>query len=88
MAILAIISYFYYFQVSAFEAFSLRLQTVKQMQSGEEGSAAGCVIFWQDQIENAFESPLIGKVFNLRSLCISEFFIAYFIASLITAEIY
>ncbi len=135
MAILAIIIYFYYFQVSAFEAFSLRLQTVKQMQSGEEGSAAGCVIFWQDQIENAFESPLIGKVFNLRSFStftgdvgvsnlISLFgisgllipffvfyisvkyvnriavedldfqnaflsvFIAYFIASLITAEIY
>ena len=134
-AVLAIIIYFYYFQGTAFEAFSLRLQTVEQMQSGEEGSAAGRVIFWQDQIANAFESPLIGKGFNLRSFStftgdvgvsnlISLFgisgllipffvfyisvkyvnriavedldfqnaflsvFIAYFIASLITAEIY
>ena len=65
--VLTIMIYFYYFQVSAFEAFSLRLQTVEQMQTGEEGSAAGRVVFWQDQIENAFESPLIGRGFNLRS---------------------
>jgi hypothetical protein len=61
------IIYFYYFQGSAFEAFSLRLQTVEQMESGEESSASGRVIFWQDQFENAFESPLIGKGFNAGS---------------------
>ena len=127
--------YSYYFQVSAFEAFSLRLQTAEQMKSGEEDCAAGRVIFWQDQIEITIESPLIGKGFNLRSFLtftgdvelsnlisffgISDFlipififytsvkcvnrisvedmnfqnaflsvFIAYFIASLITAEVY
>ena len=66
-AVLALIIYFYYFQVTAFEAFSLRLQTVEQMQSGEESNAAGRIVFWQDQLKNAFESPLIGKGFNLRS---------------------
>ena len=45
MAILVRIIYFYYFQVSAFEAFSLRLQTVEQMQSGEEDSVVGNVVF-------------------------------------------
>ena len=66
-AVLAMIIYFYYFQGTALEAFSLRLQTVEQLQSGEESSAAGRVIFWQDQIENILESPLIGRGFNLRS---------------------
>ncbi|MBL7086207.1 MAG: O-antigen ligase family protein [Candidatus Cloacimonetes bacterium] len=66
-AVFVMIIYFYYFQVTAFEAFSLRLQTMEQMQTGEESSASGRVIFWQDQIENAFESPLIGRGFNLRS---------------------
>lgn len=66
-AVLAMVIYFYYFQVTAFEAFSLRLQTVEQMESGEESSAAGRVIFWQDQIDNTFESPLIGKGFSQES---------------------
>jgi hypothetical protein len=66
-SILAIIIYFYYFQVTTFEAFSLRLQTVEQMQTGEEGNTAQRVIFWQDQFENAFESPVIGKGFNRSS---------------------
>jgi len=67
LSILAVIIYFYYFQVSAFEAFSLRLQTVEQIQSGEEANTAGRVIFWKDQMDNALESPLIGKGFSLRS---------------------
>ncbi len=66
-AVLAIILYFYYFQVTALEAFSLRLQTVEQIQTGEEGNTAQRVIFWQDQFENAFESPVIGKGFNPSS---------------------
>jgi len=67
IAVFVMILYFYYFQTTAFEAFSLRLQTVEQLESGEESSASGRVIFWQDQIANAFESPLIGKGFNLES---------------------
>ena len=63
-AVLVLIIYFYYFQVSAFEAFSLRLQTIEQIRTGEEGNAAKRVIFWQDQFKNAFESPVIGKGFN------------------------
>ena len=66
-AVLALIIYFYYFQGTALEAFSLRLQSAEQLQSGEESSAAGRIIFWQDQFKNAFESPLIGKGFNLKS---------------------
>jgi hypothetical protein len=66
-AVFVMIIYFYYFQVTAFEAFSLRLQTAEQMGTGEEGNAAQRVIFWQDQFANVLESPLIGRGFNLRS---------------------
>ena len=66
-AVLAMIIYFYYFQGTALEAFSLRLQSVEQLQSGEESSASGRIVFWQDQLDNVLESPLIGKGFNLES---------------------
>lgn len=66
-AVLVLIIYFYYFQDTAFEAFSLRLQTAEQMPSGEESNAAGRIIFWQDQLDNVLESPLIGKGFTQES---------------------